>query len=101
MNFTSFFHGTLLALKSNVPTLSFDTTQIGGGYVTKIQQLLEDFSLSDFFNSYQKGIIKEQIMDQVEMVLNKHEEISALIEQSMYEEAKKANSFFERLDKAM
>ena len=101
MNFTSFFHGTLLALKSNVPTLSFDTTQIGDGYVTKIQQLLVDFSLSDFFNSYQKGIIKEQIMDQVEMVLNKHEEISALIEQSMHEEAKKANSFFERLDKAM
>lgn len=101
INFTTFFHGTLLALKSSVPTISFDTTPIADGYVSKIQQLLMDFSLSDFFNSYQKGITKERIMDEVEMILNKHEEISTLIEHSMHEEAQKANSFFERLDKAL
>lgn len=101
INFTSFFHGTLLALKSNVPTVTFDTTQIGSGYTTKIQQLLMDLSLSDFFNSYQKGIIKEQIMEEVEQILDRHEEISALIEESMSEESKKATSFFERLDKAL
>ncbi len=101
INFTSFFHGTLLALKSNVPTVTFDTTQIGSGYITKIEQLLMDFSLSDYFNSYQKGIIKEQIMEEVEKIMNRHEELSALIEESMSEEAQKATSFFERLDKAL
>jgi hypothetical protein len=101
LNLTSFFHGTLLALKSNVPSIAFDTTRLGDGYTTKIQQVMGDMGLSPFFNSYEKGFSKEKILEEVDLILRHHDEIEARIEHALDIESKKANSFFECLDKSV
>jgi hypothetical protein len=101
MNLTTFFHGTLVALRSNVPTITFDTTSLGVGYITKIQQIMDDLSLSYLFNSYEKGIQKDRVFHEVELILNKHEEIASKIEKALSIEARKADSFFERLSRSL
>ena len=72
LNLTTYFHGTLLALKSNVPTITFDTTEIVGDYKSKIQQVTQDLGLSEFFNSYNKGISKDVIFEELDNILNLH-----------------------------
>ena len=101
LNLTTFFHGTLLALKSNVPSIAFDTTRLGDGYTTKIQQVMGDMGLSSFFNSYEKGFSKEMILEEVDLILRQHDEIEAKIEHALDIESRKANSFFECLDKSV
>lgn len=101
MNLTTFFHGTLLALKSNVPTITFDVTNLAGRYVSKIQQLTSDLGLTDYFNSYNKGISKDIVFEEINKILNNHEEISLHIERSLEQEAKKSQSFFDRLNESI
>ncbi len=101
LNFTTFFHGTLLALKSNVPTITFDVTRLGKGYVSKIQQITSDLGLSDYYNSYNCGITKEEIFNEIDSILNNYEIIAAQIQNSLKEEAKKSISFFKKLDESM
>lgn len=101
MNLTTYFHGTLLAYKSNVPTITFDTTELGGDYKSKIQQVTDDFGMSRFYNSYNKGLTEDIILKEVEYIVNNHDEISSQIEMNMSREAKKSLSFFEHLDKSI
>lgn len=101
LNLTTYFHGTLLALKSNVPTITFDTTDLSGNYKSKIQQVTQDLGLSEFFNSYNNGITKDSIFEELDYILNNHEKLVTRIEKSMNEEAKKSESFFTMLDQSM
>jgi hypothetical protein len=101
LNLTTYFHGTLLALKSNVPTITFDTTELSETYKTKIQQVTQDLGLSEFFNSYKKGISKDAIFEELDIILNNHEEIASRIGANMLEEAKKSQSFFTALDRSI
>ena len=98
LNMTTYFHGTLLAMKSSVPTIAFDTCSIKGNYTSKVEQLMLDMNQSEFYNSYRKGIKKEEILNQVDFVLNNHERIETIINESMTMESRKSESFFEKLD---
>ena len=101
LNLTTYFHGTLLALKSNVPTIAFDTCSLEGDYTSKVEQLMYDMGLSGYYNSYRKGITREDIMNQIDSIIVHHDEMSIMIEENMKLEAKKAVSFFERLDRTL
>ena len=99
LNLTTYFHGSLLALKSCVPTISFDMSEIQGRYVSKIEQLFSDLDLSAFFNSYRRGIEVENVLDQIDSILQHHSEVELRIERNMQSESQKANSFLETLDR--
>ena len=98
LNMTTFFHGTLLALKSAVPTIAFDTNDIGGAYKSKIEQILTDTQQSNFYNSYRNGIRKEVIFDEIEQILGDYQKRKDDIDRNMAIEASKAQSFFACLD---
>ncbi len=98
INITKYFHGTMLALKSNVPTLSFDVTNMQHEYVSKIRQVLTDMELSDFWINNNHAT-KKTVLDKIRTILEKHDIISNLIAQNMEKEKKKADSFFTTLDR--
>ena len=101
LNFTSYFHGTLLALKSETPTIAFDTCPIEGAYISKINQLMLDFGLDAFYNNYHNGISRESILEQIDFILSNHEEIKQQIDRNMSIEAQKSESFFYSMDKSV
>lgn len=99
LSFTNFFHGTLLALKSNVPTFSFDSTELNYNYMSKIKQLLTDMDLLDFWidNTNYSKEQEDRILSQVEYAIKNQEVIRSLIETNMEKEQKKSDSFFDHL----
>ncbi len=99
MNFTNFFHGTLLGLKSDVPTFSFDTVRSKAGSLSKINQILTDLDLSDYWID-RKPYSKEEedrILSQVEYTVKNHDFIRDKIDKNMHIERKRSESFFEHL----
>ncbi len=101
LNLTTYFHGTLLALKSAVPTITFDTCSVKGDYTSKVQQVMSDMDLSNYYNSYRNGIKADDILNQVDSILRHHAKLEERIDNNMRTEAKKAKSFFEALDKSV
>ena len=101
LNLTTFFHGTLLALKSAVPTITFDTCSIKGDYTSKVEQVMTDIGLSDYYNSYRYGINRDDILEQVNSVIEHHAELRESINNNMKTEAQKSESFFRALDKSV
>lgn len=101
LNLTTYYHGTLLALKSAVPTITFDTCSIKGAYTSKVEQVMTDIGLSDYYNSYRNGISSDTILEQVNSVIEHHAELSEIIDNNMRAEAKKSESFFRALDKSL
>lgn len=101
MSFTNFFHGTLLALKSDVPTFSFDNTNFGYEYFSKIKQLLTDLELLDYWidNTRYSKEEEDRILGQIEYTIKNHDAIREKIDSNMAVERKKADSFFEHLEK--
>ena len=101
MSFTSFFHGTLLALKSDVPTFSFDATNFDYEYLSKIKQLLTDLDLKDYYidNTKYSKEEEDRILHQIEYTIKNHDSIREKIDKNMKIESQKANSFFEHLGK--
>lgn len=101
LNLTTYFHGTLLGLKSAVPTITFDTCSVKGDYTSKVQQVMNDMGLSEYYNGYRYGIKTDDILNQVDSVLGQHEELEERIDNNMRTEAKKAESFFQAMDKSV
>ncbi|WP_392447289.1 polysaccharide pyruvyl transferase family protein [Capnocytophaga canis] len=101
MNFTNFFHGTLLALKSNVPTFSFDNTNFDYEYLSKIRQLLIDLDLLDYWvdNTQYSREEQDRVFAQIEYTIKNYETIKEKIDKNMEMESRKADSFFEYLSK--
>jgi len=103
MSFTNFFHGTLLALKSDVPTFSFDNTNFGYEYFSKIKQLLTDLDLLDYWidNTRYSKEEEDRILAQIEYTIKNHDAIKDKIDKNMKIESQKADSFFEHLAKVI
>lgn len=100
INITHFFHGTLLALRSDVPTLSFDTTCIDYDYMSKIRQILTDLNLDHFWFD-RRNCKKEEVVNAVHQLEENHDRIQSLIAEGMENERKKSVSFFSALDGIM
>ena len=100
INMTTFFHGTLLALKSGVPTFSFDGTDMGKSYVSKIKQVLTDLDLSDYlFNNTEQSLeLRSKLLEVLDYTIDNRDAISKKIDNMMEVEKEKANSFFNVLD---
>ena len=102
LNITSFFHGTLLALRSGVPTISFDTTRLGDNYMSKIKQLLTDLDLSDYrFTLGFSPAQEKRFVELIDYTINQRDEVSAKIDSKMDLEKQKSLSFFNKLDALM
>ena len=99
-NMTTFFHGTLLALKSGVPTFSFDGTAMGINYVSKIKQLLTDLTLSDYlYNNTSQSVESElNFIDVLDYTIKNRDAVSKKIDDVMALERQKSDSFFAVLD---
>jgi hypothetical protein len=85
LNFTNLFHGTLLALKSNVPTFSFDGTKFPYPYFSKINQLLNDMDLSEFYfdnNNYSMEQ-ENKVVSTLEYTIKNNDVIRRKIETNM------------------
>ena len=90
-----------MALKSNVPTITFDTSNLKGNYKSKINQIMGDVGLTEFYNSYLNDISKETVLEQIDNIICSHDIISETIEMNMRIEAQKSESFFERITKSL
>ncbi len=99
LNITTYFHGTLLALKGNVPTLSFDETKFSYNYISKIKQVLTDLNLSEYWfdNNVHTKEQKDIVLDRIDYILNNHDQITEHIANNMIIEKEKSNSFFSKL----
>lgn len=97
VNITKYFHGTLLALKSSVPTISFDVTSMGYEYTSKIMQLLKDFGLERFCVD-NKSCTFDQVKSLLQDIISNQSNLRNDIKVSMAKEKSKADSFFAKLD---
>ncbi|MDD2798978.1 MAG: polysaccharide pyruvyl transferase family protein [Bacteroidales bacterium] len=100
LNFTNYFHGTLLGLKGGVPTFSFDNTNFKYDYVGKIKQVLNDLNLSDFCFEYNRMSKQdeERLFSQIDFAVKNRDQISQTIDENMEVERQKSNSFFKALE---
>lgn len=100
LNITTFFHGTLLALKSGVPTFSFDVTRMGEKYVSKLKYVLADMTLSDYYFDININTSEEKkrFIELLHNTIEQRDLISAKINQYMEMEKKKSQSFFDKLE---
>lgn len=97
MNITKYFHGTLLALKSSVPTISFDVTNMNYEYVSKIRQVLTDMHLEKFWLN-NKNCSFDDVMNKIHYILENHEDIQQCINVGLEIEKQKSITFFDKLD---
>ena len=100
LNITKYFHGTMLALKSDVPTLAFDVTDINYEYVSKIRQILTDLDLSEYWISL-LNCTRHEVICKLHELIDRHDEISQCINMRMKTEKGKSESFFQALDKVV
>ena len=97
LNITKYFHGTLLALKSCIPTISFDVTNMGEHYISKIRQILRDLDLSCFWINNTNST-KEEVKDRLQFILEHHDSLRTQIQAEMEKEKKQSESFFNKLN---
>ena len=99
LNITTYFHGTALALKSNVPTIVLDNTNLGYDYHSKAHQLMADLGLEAYWfaNTIHSDEQARRILQAVDFLLDNHDEIAQKIEKSLQLEKGKSESFFTAL----
>ena len=103
MNFTNYFHGTLLGLINNIPTLAFDTTNFPYEYKGKIKQVMEDLDLNDYYFEYHKMNKNDEmrLLSQIDFTLRNHKEIREKISFNLIKEKERAESFFKSLSEIL
>jgi hypothetical protein len=101
MNITNYFHGTVVGLRNNVPTIAFDNTNFPYKYIGKIKQFMTDLDLLEFYFHYPSmdKTDEDRLFDQIENIKVNSESIKHKITLSIEKERSKADSFFEQLSK--
>jgi len=102
LNFSNYFHGSLLGVRNSVPTISIDKTNFLYPYIGKIQQVMTDLKLEDYFFLYKnlrQENEKDRLFSQIDYSLKYRESESLRIENAANKEMEKAESFFEALSK--
>lgn len=101
INFSQYFHGTLLGIRNNVPTFSFDDTSFDYPYIGKNENVMVDLSLNDYLfktSELQKNLDeKERLFEQINFALNNIDQERLRLEKAANQERKKAESFFKAL----
>ncbi|MCF8380667.1 MAG: polysaccharide pyruvyl transferase family protein [Bacteroidales bacterium] len=100
LNFTDYFHGTLLGLRNGVPTFSIDKTDFPYPYIGKIEQVMTDLDLKDYVflkkDMYQKNE-KDRLFSQIDFSLKNLETERIRIDKSSDKEKEKSETFFKSL----
>ncbi|MGV9003540.1 polysaccharide pyruvyl transferase family protein [Flavobacterium sp.] len=101
LNISNYFHGTIVALRSLVPSIAFDNTNFSYEYTSKIKQFMKDLDLMDFYFHYASMNDKDvtRLYEQIEIIKQDPEAIKHKIAKNIEIEKLKANSFFEQLEK--
>lgn len=100
LNFSHYFHGTIVGLRNNVPTLSFDKTNFPYPYVGKNEQVMRDLKLDDYL-FFQKTINdqneKDRVFEQIDFALKNLDTERKRIETYANIERERSESFFNAL----
>jgi hypothetical protein len=101
LNVSNYFHGTIVGLRNNIPTIAFDNTNFSYAYISKIKQFMKDLDLMDFYFHYPTMDAKseERLYSQIDKIRTNPDEIKHKIFTNMEKEKLKADSFFEHLEK--
>lgn len=101
LNVSNYFHGTIVALRSIVPSIAFDNTNFGYEYTSKIKQFMQDLDLLDFYFHYPSMDEKElnRLFEQIEIIQQDTDAVKHKISINLAKEKLKANSFYEELEK--
>lgn len=98
LNITYYFHGALLGIVNNVPTIAID--DFDGKYDSKYKQVMYDLGLSDFL--FQNcNLNKNEFLDKIQYMIANSDEIKTLQIQGIETERKKSLSFFSALDELL
>ena len=100
LNITTFFHGTLIALRNGVPTFSLDNTSLGVDYTSKLKQVYTNMNLSDYLfdNTHVTPSVEKRFLELLDYTIIHRDEVSQMIDLSFEKEKEKAESFFQYLD---
>jgi hypothetical protein len=103
INISNYFHGTIVGLRNNVPTIAFDNTNFSYEYVSKIKQFMMDLDLMEFYFSYpnMNESEKDRLFTQIDKIKNDSDSIKHKIITNIEKEKLKADSFFEFLEKQL
>jgi hypothetical protein len=103
LNFSQYFHGTLLGIRNAIPTFSIDDTNFNYPYIGKNEQVMTDLGLRDylFHTKFLKTMQseKERLITQIGYVIKNYEKERIRIENAANIEKNKGESFFEVLKK--
>jgi hypothetical protein len=100
LNFSNYFHGTLLGLRNSVPTFSLDKTDFPYPYIGKIEQVMTDLDLKDYlflYKSMHQKSEKDRLFSQIDYSLKNLENESLRLERAANKEMEKAETFFTSL----
>lgn len=101
INFSQYFHGTLLGIVNHVPTFSIDDTNFDYPYVGKNEQVMSDLGLLDyFFHTHKLKNNKnelDRIISQIDYTLKNIEIEKHRIIKGVDSEREKSESFFNAL----
>ena len=97
LNFSHYFHGTLLGLRNSVPTISVDKTNFPYPYTGKNEQVMTDLGLKDYL-FFQKSLSqkeeKDRLFHQVDFAIKNYETVRVRVEAAANAEKERAESFF-------
>lgn len=101
INFSQYFHGTLLGIINSVPTFSIDDTEFTYKYIGKNEQVMTDLKLNDYL-FYTKTLKtskeeKDRLLAQIDYALSNIENERIRLKKAANEERKKSESFFKAL----
>lgn len=101
LNFSQYFHGTIIGIINNIPTFSIDDTDFSYKYIGKNEQVMTDLKLKDFF--FKTNILrsdkneKDRLFLKIENVLKNIDYEKTRLELAVKLEVNKSESFFNAL----
>jgi polysaccharide pyruvyl transferase WcaK-like protein len=102
-NVSNYFHGTIGGLISLAPTIAFDNTSFNSPYIGKIQQVMMDLDLMDFYFHYPTMNVDDQLRlkKKIKEIKENKSEIKDRISNGLINEKLRADSFFVHLAKLL
>lgn len=102
INISHYFHGTLLGIVNNIPTISIDDTDFPYKYIGKNEQVMFDLKLNDYFFRAKdlKNLRdeKDRLFNSIDYALTNLETERSRLKKAKELEVRKSESFFSSLE---
>jgi len=101
INFSQYFHGTVVAIRNGIPTFSIDDTNFPYSYIGKNEQVMSDLGIKDYLfhtkSLKSEPMEKKRLFSQIDYVLQNYEKEVSRINIAADIEKNKSESFFNKL----